>query len=171
MIRLLAVAALVVAACSSSAAPDDEPDPTDRPAPTPTAAPWSAAFEARMCMAIDEFPTLQADLDDLTAAALDVDVEGVVAAASAAGDTVRSIDANLKAIASEYRPARPLLVAWRRANRSMIRALDDIEEGAEDLDFDQIDRGSAELIESNELIVATAPLIEAFGAETGFECS
>lgn len=160
----------IAAGCSGAADDDLDTEATERPTATPTEAPWSDAFEDGLCLAIEEFPSLQSDMEDLQAAASEIDVEGVIDAAGSALATTRSIDAELETIASEYPPSRALMVAWRRANRSLIAAFEDIEEGAEELDIKQINRGSARLADASELIEVTTPLIEEFAAETGFEC-
>lgn len=119
---------------------------------------------------MDRFPAAVDHMSDLEAAANAADADAVVESAQAAVREVRDIDAFLEAIASEYRPARPLLVAWRRANHSLLKALGDIWNGAQDLDEARLNRGADELERATGLVAETSSLIDAFGADTGFQC-
>ncbi len=171
--RLLALAAtlaLTLTGCGSTSVVV-VPEVTERPTPRPTPDPWPAVFEARLCQAINAFPSVQKELAQLTDAANEADAAGVSVYAFTTKTAIEEVDADLKAIASHYKPARGMLVSWRGMNRVLIEALTLIEDGADTGSTSKLSKGTKRLLEGTKLINAATHELEDFAAETGFVCS
>jgi hypothetical protein len=168
---LLAAATLMLAACSSiGSVPNLPVAPAASSAATAGAA-WSAEFADGFCAALREHATLETQVPLLTTALKDRDYDAVALQAAETGKTVRAVDARLKTIASLYQPARPLMVAWRKANASLIKALKEMERGARSSNRTRLERGARQLAQGAALLDKAVPLVQKFVADRPSMCS
>jgi hypothetical protein len=171
---LLAAMTLVLAACSSIGSVPNLPNvalpSAGRPAAASGAA-WSAEFADGFCAALREHATLDTQVPVLTKALNDRDFDAVATEAAETGRIVRSVDARLKTVASSYKPARPLLVAWRKANASLIKALKEMERGARSSSATRLERSARHLAQGAVLLDKAVPLVRKFVAERPSMCS
>ena len=170
----LAALSLALAACSSIGSVPNLPDvPVVSPARSAAAggAAWSAKFEEGFCAALREHATLESQVQPLTTAIGDRDYEAVARHAAEVGKTVRAVDSRLKTVASLYKPARPLLVAWRKANASLIKALKEMERAARNSNWTSLERSAVHLAKGAALLDKAVPLVQAFAAERPSMCS
>lgn len=169
----LAALSLVLAACSSIGSVPNLPNvPVVSSArPAASGAAWSAKFEDGFCAALRQHATLESKLQPLTTALGDRDYDAIARHAAEVGKTVRAIDSRLKTVASLYKPARPLLVAWRKANASLIKALKEMERGGRNSNWTSIERSAVHLANGAALLDKAVPLVQAFAAERPSMCS
>lgn len=168
---LLAALTLIMAACSSiGSVPSLPVGSSARPAATAGAA-WSVEFAAGFCAALREHAKLETQVPLLTTALKDRDNDAIALQAAATGKSVRTVDAHLKTIASLYQPARPLLVAWRKANASLIKGLKELERGARSSNRTRLERGARQLAQGAALLDKAVPLVQKFVADRPSMCS
>jgi hypothetical protein len=170
---LFAALTLVLAACSSIGSVANLPNVVAPSAAggAATRAPWSEEFEEGFCAALKQHATLEQQLPPLLAALEGRDFKAVARQAATIGKTVRAVDARLKAVASLYKPARPLLVAWRKANASLIKALKEMERGARNSNWTILERSAVHLAQGAKLLDKAVPLVLEFAAKRPFMCS
>jgi hypothetical protein len=167
----LAALTLVLAACSSIGSLPNVPVASAGRSAAPTGAAWSAEFADGFCAALREHATLDTQVPVLTKALTDRDFDAVATQAAETGKIVRSVDARLKTVASSYKPARPLLVAWRKANASLIKALKEMERGARSSSATRLERSARQLAQGAALLDKAVPLVQKFVAERPSMCS
>jgi hypothetical protein len=131
---------------------------------------WSEEFAEGFCAALKQHATLEQQFQPLLTALEGRDFKAVARHAAAIGKTVRAVDARLKAVASLYKPARPLLVAWRKANASLIKALKEMERGARNSNWTSLERSAVHLAEGAKLLDKAVPLVQKFAAERPLMC-
>lgn len=171
---LLAAMTLALAACSSVGSLPNLPNiaaPSAGGAAATSGAAWSKEFADGFCAALKQHATLDQQLPPLLTAMEGRDFKAVARHAAAIGKTVRAVDARLKAVASLYKPARPLLVAWRKANASLIKALKEMESAARNSNWTRLERSAIHLAEGAKLLDKAVPLVQKFAAERPSMCS
>jgi hypothetical protein len=168
---LLAAMTLVLAACSSIGSVPSLPVVSPASSAATAGATWSAEFAEGFCAALREHAKLETQVPLLTTALKDRDDDAIARQAAETGKTVRAVDARLKAIASLYQPARPLLVAWRKADASLIKALKEMERGARSSNQTRLERGARQLAQGATLLDKAVPLVQKFVADRPSMCS
>ena len=169
--RRLILIAFLVTACASSGSPAGtvRPEPTERPTPSPTPTPWPAGFAEPFCLAIGEFPSIVQGIQDMQASAEELDLDGVSLHAYSTGATALTIQVALEQT-TFWKPASAVLYRWKQTNDALIDALDDIDKGAADGNSKLIDRGTRKIIDASKLMTKLTAAINAFSADTDFQC-
>lgn len=162
---------LILAACSSIGSLPNISVPSPASSAATAGAAWSAEFADGFCAALREHAKLETQVPLLSTALQDRDYEAIALQAAETGKAVRTVDARLKTIASLYQPARPLLVAWRKANASLIKGLKDMERGARSSSRTRLERGARQLADGAALLDKAVPLVQRFAAERPSMCS
>jgi hypothetical protein len=169
----LAALTLVLAGCSTIGSVPNLPNvPVVSPGRSAAAggATWSAEFAEGFCAALRQHATIESQVPPLMTALRDRDYDGVARHAAEMGKTVRAVDSNLKTVASLYKPARPLMVAWRKANASWIKSLKEMERAGRNSNRTSLERSAVHLAESAVLLDKVSPLLLAFVAERQSMC-
>jgi hypothetical protein len=135
----------------------------------PTPHPWPAKFEKNFCAGIAKITSAVPDLNKVGEAADADDFAGVSRYAKATIVKFKAADAAMK-LGPAWKPATDMVAKFRKALKTYIAALTDVDKGARTRSVTLLLRAVRALPAGNTQMTAAGAAAEALRLATGFDC-